>query len=79
MLTECSQDSFDFGTVERRQVVGAFDDGTITSDAGALLLGQTDNAIQLVARLEDCFQDARCPALVVHQLPSPTFSSWWAS
>jgi Transposase DDE domain group 1 len=70
MPTECSQDSFDFGTVERRQVVGAFDGGTITSDAGALLLGQTDNAIRLVSRLADCFQDARCPALVVHQLPS---------
>jgi hypothetical protein len=70
MLTECSQDSFDFGTVERRQVVGAFDCGTITSDAGALLLGQTDNAISLVSRLADCFQDARCPALVVHQLPA---------
>jgi Transposase DDE domain group 1 len=69
MLTECSQDSFDFGTVERRQVVGAFDGGTITSDAGALL-GQTDNAIRLVSRLAACFQDARCPALVVHQLPA---------
>jgi hypothetical protein len=70
MLTECSQDSFDFGTVERRQVVGTFDGGEITSDAGALLLGQTDNAIGLVSRLADCFQDARCPALVVHQLPA---------
>jgi Transposase DDE domain group 1 len=70
MLTECSRDSFDFGTVERRQVVGAFDGGEITSDAGALLLGQTDKAIGLVSRLADCFQDARCPALVVHQLPS---------
>jgi Transposase DDE domain group 1 len=70
MPTECSQDSFDFGTVARRQVVGAFDGGTITSDAGALLLGQTDNAIRLVSRLAGCFQDARCPALVVHQLPA---------
>jgi Transposase DDE domain group 1 len=70
MPTECSQVSFDFGTVERRQVVGAFDGGEITSDAGALLLGQTDNAIGLVSRLADCFQDGRCPALVVHQLPA---------
>ena len=28
MPTECTQDSFDFGTVERRVVVGAFDGGT---------------------------------------------------
>ena len=50
--------------------MGAFDGGTITSDAGALLLGQTDRAIGLVSRLADCFQDGRTPELVVHQLPA---------
>ena len=49
--------------------MGAFDGGTITSDAGALLLGQTDKAIHLVSRLADCFQDGRNRAFVVHQLP----------
>ena len=70
MPTECNRDSFDFGTVERRNVVGGFDGGTITSDAGALLLVQTDTAIGLVSRLADCFQDGRNPAFVVHQLPA---------
>jgi hypothetical protein len=70
MPTECNRDSFEFGTAERRNVVGAFDGGTITSDAGALLLGQTDKAIRLVSRLADCFQDGRNPAFVVHQLPA---------
>ena len=70
MQTECSQDSFDFGTVEGRVVVGAFDGGRITSDAGALLLGQTNKAIGLVSRLAQCFQDGRDPDAVVHQLPS---------
>ena len=70
MPTERNRDSFDFRTVERRHVVGAFDGGTITSDAGALLLGQTDKAIGLVSRLAACFQDARCPALTVHALPA---------
>ena len=70
MPTHCSQDSFDFGTVERRQVVGAFDGGEITSDAGALLLGQADTAIRLVSRLAACFQDGRSPAFVVHKLPA---------
>ena len=50
MPADCSQDSFDFGTVERRNIVGAFDGGEITSDAGALLLGQADTAIRLVPR-----------------------------
>jgi len=56
MPTECSQDSFAFGTVEGRVVVGVFDGGQITSDAGALLLGQTSKAIGLVSRLANCFQ-----------------------
>ena len=70
MPTDWNRDSFDFGTVERRAVVGAFDGGAITSDAGALLLGQADKAIGLVSRLAGCFQDRRSPALVVHQLPA---------
>lgn len=45
MPTECSQDSLDFGTVAGRQVVACFDGGAVTSDSGALLLGQTDKAI----------------------------------
>ena len=59
MPTECSQDSFDFGTVEGRRVVGAFDGGLITSDAGALLLGATDKAIRLIERFAACFRDGR--------------------
>ena len=68
MPTECSQDSFDFGTVEGRAVVGAFDGGAITSDGGALLLGATDKAIGLVARFAACFTDAREPALIEHTI-----------
>lgn len=66
MATECSQDSFDFGTVEGRQVVGAFDGGTITSNAGALLLGAADKAIRLVERLAASFRDRRDPERIEH-------------
>ena len=68
MLTECSQDSFDFGSVERRRVVAAFDGGTMTSDGGAVLLGATDKAIGLVGRFAACFSDARDPGLIEHSL-----------
>jgi hypothetical protein len=40
MRTECSAQPFDFRVVEGRRVVAAFDGGAVTSDAGALLLGQ---------------------------------------
>ena len=68
MPTECSQDSFDFGTVAGRQVVVGFDGGSITSDAGGLLLGATDKAIGVVGRFAACFSDARKPELIEHSL-----------
>jgi hypothetical protein len=68
MTTECIQDSLDFGTVEGRRVVGAFDGGAMTSDGGALLLGATDRAIRLIERFAACFSDARAPDLIEHSL-----------
>jgi len=57
---------FGFAPVEGRRVEAAFDGGTITSDAGALLLGATDRAIGLVGRFAACFADARRPDLIEH-------------
>jgi hypothetical protein len=68
MPTECSPELFEFAPVERRAVVAAFDGGKITTDAGALLLGLADRAIGLVGRFAGCFEDARNPALIEHQL-----------
>src|SRR5262245_12027851 len=68
MATECRQDSFDFGTVEGRTVVGAFDGGVISSDGGALLLGATEQAIALVDRFAGCFRDGRKPELIEHSV-----------
>jgi len=66
--TECSPTLFDFAPVGSRQVVAAFDGGTITSDAGALLLGETDRAIRLTDRFAACFSDARNAELVEHEV-----------
>jgi hypothetical protein len=60
---------FEFAPVERRQVVAAFDGGAITSDAGALLLGETDRAIGLTGRFASCFVDARTPFNPVLSVP----------
>jgi Transposase DDE domain group 1 len=68
MPTECSATLFEFAPVEGRQVVAGFDGGAITSDAGALLLGQADRAIGLIDRFAACFSDARTPELVEHQV-----------
>jgi hypothetical protein len=42
MPTQCNAEQLQFSCVERRRVVAAFDGGTVSSDAGALLLGRTD-------------------------------------
>ena len=68
MQTECNPALFDFAAVEGRSVVGDFAGGTITSDGGALLLGQTDRAIRLVERFAACFSDARRPELIEHEV-----------
>jgi hypothetical protein len=48
--------------------VGVFDGGVISSDAGALLLGATDNAIALVDRFAACFRDGRRQEFVEHSI-----------
>jgi hypothetical protein len=68
MLTECSTEQFEFARVEGHKVVADFDGGTITSDAGALLLGQTDQALRLTGRLAACFADRRRPELIEHSV-----------
>src|SRR5260370_10689570 len=68
MPTECSAQSFDFGTVEGRCVEAAFDAGLVTSDAGALLLGATDRAIRMMDRFASCFHDERRPEYIEHEV-----------
>ena len=68
MRTECNPDPLLFAPVEGRAVVASFDGGAITSDAGALLLGATDRAIDLLGRFASCFSDARDPERVEHEI-----------
>jgi hypothetical protein len=66
MPTHCSQDSFDFGRVEGRAVVADFGGGTITSNAGALLLAKADAAAGVIDRFAACFGDGRNQGLIEH-------------
>jgi hypothetical protein len=68
MQTECSAELFAFAPVGRREVVGSFDGGAITSDAGALLLRSTDRTIGLVKRFSKCFIDHRDQVLIEHRV-----------
>jgi hypothetical protein len=66
MPTECISEDYGFARVEGRRVLAGFDGGLISSDAGALLLGSTDRAINLIGRLAGCFTDRRSPELIEH-------------
>jgi hypothetical protein len=67
-MTECNQSGFGFEGCGRREVVARFDGGTISSDGGAFLLRQTDQRLNLLARLAKCFLDSRNPDLVEHSV-----------
>ena len=66
MKTECSQRQLEFQGIGGRKVVGEFAGGTITSDAGALLLREADRTHSLLKRFAECFADHRNPKLIEH-------------
>jgi hypothetical protein len=68
-MTECTQSSFQFQAHFSRDVTARFDGGTMTSDAGALLLRETDRRLNLLSRLAACFEDRRQPWLISHPVP----------
>ena len=65
-MTECTQTSFGFQAHFRRQVNAQFDGGTMTSDAGGLLLRETDRRLKLLPRFAQCFLDGRNAERVQH-------------
>ena len=65
-MTHCNTPAPSFSSLGRRQVHADFTGGTITSDAGALLLREADRQLGLVAALDAAIPDPRHPALVTH-------------
>ena len=59
MQTECIDKTFVFQPLDRRNVVGRFDGGAITSDAGACLLGEVERGTRVIEKFSDCFTDFR--------------------
>ena len=66
MKTECTQVMFEFHGLFQRKVKARFDGGTITSDAGALLLREVEKRTGLLAGFAECFRDRRDPRLIEH-------------
>ena len=51
MQTQCSQQTFEFQGLGRREVVARFDGGPITSDAGGLLLREVEGHTGIIRQL----------------------------
>ena len=55
-----------FGRLGRRVVEGRFDGGSMTSDAGVMLLSATDRRLGLIQAAARCIADPRNPLLITH-------------
>src|SRR5260370_702205 len=67
-MTKCSELRFAFATEGRREIVAEFNGGAISSDGGAVLLGETDQKMSLLPRFSECFLDGRNPDLIEHSV-----------
>ncbi len=66
MKTECSTDRLDFLPAGRREIRALFDGGTITSDAGVLLLREVEAHSGILKGFAECFTDYRDANLIEH-------------
>ena len=66
MTAECTRTKLRFQGLDGRDVVGRFDGGEITSDAGGVLLREVEQRTRILGRLSECFTDYRDPDRVEH-------------
>lgn len=71
-MPNCTQETtkhkIQFGRLGRRVVEGQFDGGSMTSDAGVMLLGATDRKLGLINAAARCIADPRNPLLIKHDV-----------
>ncbi len=70
METECTLERLEFHAFGRRNVIGKFDGGKISSDGGGILLREVEKRTHILKRLAKCFIDHRNPKFTEHNLES---------
>jgi len=68
-MTHCNAPALVFQDLGSRAVVGHFDGGPVTSDAGGLLLREVEAKFHFLDQFARCFTDYRDPDRVEHTLP----------
>jgi hypothetical protein len=66
MKTECNPSQLEFHPLGQRKVMSKFDGGNITSDAGGLLLRETEKRTGILKGFADCFEDLRNSKMIEH-------------
>ena len=66
-MTDCNTDTLTFSSLGRRNVVADFRGGSLTSDAGALLLRPAHRQLGLTDAITACIPDPRHPFFICHQ------------
>ena len=67
-MTECNRQALLFSSLGRQQIQADFAGGTLTSDAGGLLLREVDRRCGLLDALTACLTDPRDPSRITHDL-----------
>jgi hypothetical protein len=67
-MTQCTPTALAFHDLGTRPVVASFDGGTITSDAGGLLLREVEARFRFLEQFARCFTDHRDPDRTEHTL-----------
>jgi hypothetical protein len=65
-MTECNGQRVVFSSLGRQRIEGDWTGGTLTSDAGAVLLREADRRIGLIDALNRCIPDPRNPDWIIH-------------
>ena len=66
-MTQCIG-QLQLGLLQRKQLIGEFDGGDISSDGGLMLVAKADQRLGLTARLAACLVDWRQAAKVRHRM-----------
>jgi len=59
MKTECKSEGIQFQNLKKREVIGKFNGGTITSDGGGILLREVEKTTGIIRDFASCFTDYR--------------------
>jgi len=66
-MTDCNTQPLLFSSLKSKKIFADFKGGSLTSDAGALLLREMDKRLSLIDAINRCVPDPRNQSFITHQ------------